>query len=838
MLSDTNAQNAQEHIFSMKHPSLGPDRLRASLDPARIPYETSAAVPRGGNHRPPQPRALQALDLAIHIRDGGYNIYLAGETNLGRTHMLTDFLRPRCKKAPTPPDLLYVNNFDDPDSPRLISVPAGQGKKLKTALSSTLARVRKEIPSRFDNDAYTNRRSGLVDKFQSKRDKLFKLMDAVAGTKGFNLDMDETGGMTLYPLVEGKRLSDQEFAGLAAEQRKNLRAKGDSLVQAMAGLMRKLSKAEQDFLNNERSLEKEVASEVLDRLLTPLAEKFDAACASEALTRHFKDIREHILDSLDSFLPRESSPGSLPGQMDGAPGGSSGPYGWAGSPGPDSSGHGDEAGGKCEINLFVDNGATHGAPLTQCDHPTTAHLLGCIERESEMGALVTDFSLVKAGAIHKANGGYLLLRIDDVLQYPGAWEGLLRALRSGIARIEDPGDGDGAKTKGISPEPVPLALKVILIGSEEIYEHLLLADERFGKLFKVKAQLTEYMPRDGRGVRIYLAHMRRIIDEASLLPFDRAAMAGLVDAGSHLIEDQKKLSLKFPLLREIMIEASALAVMQGKTLVDGEVLRETMRARLFRVNLVEEAFMEEYDRGVIKVETSGEAVGRANGLSVTWYGDFEFGLPHQIAATVGVGHDGIIDLEREAKLGGPIHTKAMLILKSYLVGQFARNKALMLTGSLCFEQSYAGIEGDSASGAELAALLSALADAPLSLSLAFTGAVSQSGHILAVGGVTRKIEGFFEVCRRHGLTGRQGVVMPRDNLDHLMLNDTVVRAVTDGQFHILPVGHITEAMELLSGLPSGRARKEGGFTPGSLFARVDARLAELGRLGMKSKGRR
>lgn len=411
-------------------------------------------------------------------------------------------------------------------------------------------------------------------------------------------------------------------------------------------------------------------------------------------------------------------------------------------------------------------------------------------------------------------------------------------MRSGIARIEDAGDGDSVKTKGITPEPAPLQLKVVLVGIEEIYETLLLADERFAKLFKVKAQLTEHMPRNARGIRIYLAHMRRIIEDANLLHFDAEAMAALVDAGSHMIEDSTKLSLKFPLLREIMIEASAFAKMQGKELVTGEIMRETMRARIFRVNLVEESFMEEYDRGVIKVETKGEAVGRVNGLSVTWYGDFEFGLPHRIAATVGVGHDGIIDLEREAKLGGPIHTKAMLILKSYLVGQFAKNKPLVLSGSLCFEQSYAGIEGDSASGAELAALLSALADVPINLSLAFTGAVNQSGDILAVGGVTRKIEGFFEVCRRHGLTGKQGVILPKDNIAHLMLNDDVTNAVKTGQFHIYPVGHIAEALELLTGMSAGKMRKDGTFTKGSLYERVDKRLAQLGKIAAGSrKGR-
>ena len=814
--------------------SLVPHKLRATLDPARIPYATSDDVPRSANRLPPQPRAIQALQLAINIKDKGYNVYLSGVGNLGRTHMLRDFLRPYCKKTPTPPDLLYVSNFDDQDNPRLISVPAGQGKKLKKALAGVLTRTRKEIPLRFEHDTFTSRRSGLLSRFQKSKDKLFKQMDAVAGGQGFNLDMDETGSMTLYPLVEGKRLSEQEFADLASDKRKDLRAKGDDLVQAMSGLVRKLGKMEQNFLDDERNLEKEVAAEVLDRLLTPLAKKFSAACDSKPLDAFFVSLRENILDGLDTFLARDILSQSAPGTVDSGftPPQAYAPYG----PASEAPSRGDES--KYEINLFVDNSATSGAPLIPCDHPTMSNLMGSIERESEMGALVTDFSLIRSGALHKANGGYLILRVEDVLQYPPVWESLLRALRSGLSRIEDAGDGESSvKTKGITPEPVPLTAKVILIGIEEVYESLLLADERFAKLFKIKAQLTEHMPRDMRGIRFYLTRIRCMIDELGLLPFDKEALAALVNAGSELIEDQKKLSLKFPLIREMMIEASALASMQGKPLVTGDIMREAARARLFRTNLVEEAFMEEYDRGVIKVETNGSAVGRVNGLSVTWYGDFEFGLPHQIAATVGVGHDGIIDLERESKLGGPIHTKAMLILKSYLVSQFARDKALILTGSLCFEQSYAGIEGDSASGAELAALLSALADVPINLSLAFTGALSQSGHILAVGGVSRKIEGFFEVCRRHGLTGTQGVIMPRDNVDHLMLGDDVVNAVSEGKFHIYPVSHITEAMELLTGIPAGKMRKDGSYTRNSLYGCVDKRLATLGKLATRTQRR-
>ncbi|MEG2005115.1 MAG: Lon-insertion domain-containing protein, partial [Bilophila sp.] len=392
------------------------------------------------------------------------------------------------------------------------------------------------------------------------------------------------------------------------------------------------------------------------------------------------------------------------------------------------------------------------------------------------------------------------------------------------------GDGSegAARTKGIEPQPVPLNLKVVLIGNEELYETLLTNDDRFAKLFKIKAHMCDTVERTASDIRAWLIRLSGIIDETGLLPFGREALAGLVDFSSRVSEDQKKLSLKFPLMRDVMIEASAVASMAGATLVLASHLEEALEARMHRANLVEELYMEEYDRELIKVNATGTAVGRVNGLSVSWYGDFEFGLPHQISCTVGVGHGGIIDLEREAELGGPIHTKAMLILKSYLVDQFARTKPLVLTGSLCFEQNYGGVEGDSASGAELAALLSAISGVPLRLSLAFTGAVSQSGQIMAVGGVSRKIEGFFGVCSRRGLTGDQGVIIPHDNVDHLMLPPRILEAVDKGQFGIYPVQHITEALELLTGIPAGRPLKNGGFSPRSLYDIVDRRLHDFG----------
>lgn len=808
-------------------------KLHASLDPARITWDSSDAIPRqnrNGHKHILQPRAMQALELALNIKADGYNVYMSGESHLGRTYMLREFLAPYARKAPTPPDLVYVNNFADADKPYLIALPAGQGRKLKKGLGDVLAKVRKELPTRFETDSFVKRRAQILDKFQDVRSGLLKKMDTVAEGKGFNLDVDENGGLTLYPMVEGKRLSEEEFDKLDTELRQTLKRKGDTLLHTMAGLMRRLSRAELEFRDDERSLEREVVRQVLDELLTPLEERVLRACPVEALKQHFIALRSDILDNLDGFIAREPLGG--PGSALGSQGG----QGQGGFVAETHMPQGNPEAESCryDVNLFVDNSATTGAPIIVDDHPTAANLLGCIEREAEMGALITDFTLIKAGSLHKANGGFLVLHMEDILQHIHAWEGLLRTLRSGLARIEEVGEGadSASRTKGIEPEPLALHLKVVLIGGEQMYETLLTSDDRFPKLFKIKAHLAESTERNAAGIKTYLSRMARIIDEAHLLPFDRTALAWMVDYGSRIMEEQRKLTLRFPLLRELMIEASALAGMrqngEART-VNSATLEEALEARTYRANLVEDVFMEEYDRELIKVRTSGAAVGRVNGLSVTWHGDFEFGLPHQISCAVGVGHGGIIDLEREAELGGPIHTKAMMILKSYLVDLFARRKPLVLTGSLCFEQSYAGIEGDSASGAELVALLSAISEVPVRLDLALTGALSQSGQIMAVGGVTRKIEGFFKVCARHGLTGTQGVIIPHDNVEHLMLSPRIVEAVEQGKFAVYAVRHVDEALELLTGLNAGRRRKDDSFTPGSLYDKVDKRLQALGR---------
>jgi predicted ATP-dependent protease len=544
----------------------------------------------------------------------------------------------------------------------------------------------------------------------------------------------------------------------------------------------------------------------------PIHKKF---AENKALKKYFESFKEDILENLPHYQGRQEREPRT---------------------GPEQQGEGlsDSFFGRYDVNLFVDNSEVTGAPVVKEINPGFFNLLGCVERETEWGTYYTDFSLIKAGAVHRANGGFLILRVDDLLNHPAAWEGLLRCLRTKQSSLDDPTDHyDMLRTRTISPDPIPLSLKVLLIGDDETYELLYMHDERFRKIFKLKAHIQDTVERTPESITGYAQALDRAGRETGLRGFTKDAYSELVNYSTRMAEDRERLSLHFSHLREIMMESNALAISQDKRIIDAGIVKLALDEREYRTNLYQEEFLREYDRRSIKVLTQGQGVGVANGLSVTQVGDYVMGLPHQISCTVGVGHGGIMDLEREAELGGPIHTKGMMILKSYFVNLFARNKPLVLTGSLCFEQSYAQVDGDSASGAELAALLSALSNVPIRLDLAFTGAISQSGAIMAVGGVTHKVEGFFEVCRRRGLTGQQGVLLPRDNIVHLVLRDNVLQAIKDGQFHIHPVSTIEEAMEFLTGTRAGERLKDGRFSPNSIYAAVDERLTELAVLAEK-----
>lgn len=785
---------------------LSVDKLHAKLNPAKLPWHNSTEIPEVRHSQtdtdPFQPRARHALELSLRIGAPDYHVYLSGEPNLGRRHILLSWLLPQAARMPIPPDRLYVPNFKDTDAPILVELPAGEGKKFKLAVEKLIEAIVASLEHRLDNDEYHEKRAAMVCKLEARQSSLMREMRDIAAASGFNLDLEHEGGVAVFPVIGGKKLEESEFDALPAERKNFFRAKGDGVVKKLTPRLRQLNRTEDLLREQERKLELQTLSETVDELLPQTVNAF------ENLKDFFAELKKDILANPDVFLYPEQrkeehkSAGLLQ---------------------------------RYAVNLLVDNSEQKGAPVIVEDYPTLANLLGCMERESEMGALVTDMTLIRAGSLQRANGGFLILRAEDILKNPAAWDALLRSLRKNQVRIEEGTDTqEGMRAKTLRPEPVPLNLRVILIGDEEIYETLLAFDGLFGKLFRLKAQMTDSAARNFPNIRHYLLRIGGIIRTESLLPFDASALAWLVDLGSHLCEDQKRLSLKFPLLREIIVEAGASAQARGHKAVTAKTLEETYSQRSWRSNLAEEEFMEDYDRNIIKVATSGAAIGQVNGLSILAQGDYEFGLPHRISCAVGVGHDGILDLEREAELGGPIHTKAIMILKSYLTSVFASKRPIALSASLHFEQSYGGIEGDSASGAELAALLSALAQVPARLDLAFTGAVSHSGQIMAVGGVSRKIEGFYKVCARHGLTGSQGVIIPRDNIAHLMLAPELLEAVAAGKFAIYAVATIEEAMELLTDMPAGKRRKDSRFTAGSLYDLVDRRLEELGYQGQNA----
>jgi predicted ATP-dependent protease len=759
-----------------------------------------------------QPRARKALEMGLSIPGMEYNVYVAGEPGLGRTYLVENFLLPRAQAGTTPPDLVYLNNFDNPDKPLLVSLTPGQGKVLKENLQRIVKRLRRDLPRHFEQASYLRLQNKLFTKLALVRDDLMDRMDEAAQKKGFSLNIDDSGAVSLTPLVDGKVLSSEEFERLESSQKKIIKDQSSAVLNTIADLSRLVNKSEQEFRAKEVQLAQEHAASLVDRLLMPILKKF---VENKTLKKYFDSFKEDILENLPHYQGRQEREPRT---------------------GPEQQGEGlsDSFFGRYDVNLFVDNSEVTGAPVVKEINPGFFNLLGCVERETEWGTYYTDFSLIKAGAVHRANGGFLILRVDDLLNHPAAWEGLLRCLRTKQSSLDDPTDHyDMLRTRTISPDPIPLSLKVLLIGDDETYELLYMHDERFRKIFKLKAHIQDTVERTPEAITGYAQALDRAGRETGLRGFTKDAYAELVNYSTRMAEDRERLSLHFSHLREIMIESNALAISHDKRIIDAAIVKLALDEREYRTNLYQEEFLREYDRRSIKVLTQGQGVGVANGLSVTQVGDYVMGLPHQISCTVGVGHGGIMDLEREAELGGPIHTKGMMILKSYFVNLFARNKPLVLTGSLCFEQSYAQVDGDSASGAELAALLSALSNVPIRLDLAFTGAISQSGAIMAVGGVTHKVEGFFEVCRRRGLTGQQGVLLPRDNIVHLVLRDNVLQAIKDGQFHIHPVSTIEEAMEFLTGTRAGERLKDGRFSPNSIYAAVDERLTELAVLAEK-----
>jgi lon-related putative ATP-dependent protease len=778
---------------------LEPAALRRLLDPADLAFETTAEVdPLTGTIG--QPRAIDAIDFGLAIDSPGYNLFVAGAPGSGRTGPLRDYLERAAKERPAPADWVYVNNFTAPDRPNAIPLPAGRGAELARDMDDFLRAAQREIPHAFESEDYERRRHEILSEVGERRDALTSKLQAFANERGFALETTPAGIITM-PLLQDRPLSPEDFARLPAKAREELERHGEEIQTEVAQTLRQLRQLEKEAVERVRTLDRDVALFVVGPLLNELRDRY--AGLPEVID-YLRQVEEDLPDRLSDFRSREEAVPLIAGLQ---------------------AVERQEHLSRYRVNVFIGNGGGGGAPVIVERNPTYYNLLGRIDFRAMFGTMVTDFHQIKAGALTRANGGFLLINALDLLRNPFSWDALRRALLAREVRIENLGEQlSTLPTASLRPEPIPLDLKVVLVGSSLLYHLLYALDEDFRELFKVKVDFAPEMDWSDEHVSNYAAFISRRVRDEGLRHFDRGAVAQVVEYGARLREHQRKLSTRLIEIADVVTEASFWAGRAGRDIVAAGDVAEAVRRREYRSNLVEERVQELIAEGTIRIETQGERVGQVNGLAVIDLGDHAFGKPSRVSARVALGRGAVQSIEREIELSGPIHSKGFLILSGYLAGKYAQELPLSLSATLAFEQAYEEIEGDSASSTELYALLSALSGLPLRQGIAVTGSVDQHGNVQAVGGVTTKIEGFYAVCKASGLTGDQGVVVPAANTAHLMLKDEVVQAVKAGRFHVHAVQTIDEGLELLTGRPAGERGADGTFPEGTVHRLVEDRL--------------
>lgn len=778
--------------------ALTPEQLRRRVDPSSLPFNSTAEVaPLESTIG--QPRALDAIEFGLDVRNSGYNIYIAGAPGSGRETTVYDHLQRYAPTRPTPSDWVYVYNFQHPDQPLALRLPACQGQQFARDMEEFLQGAQREIPRAFESEDYARRRRDALGDLTAERNRIFTELQEFARARSFAVEATPAGIVTV-PVVQGKPLTPEEFQRLPPATQQQLQQIDQEIRQQVNSALRQAQKLEKEAMERVNRLDREVALFAVGQLFAELRERY--ADLPEVLA-HLDRLQEDLAENLDDFRPQPPAP-VVPGMP-------------APPRGPDLS--------RYTVNLLIDNAECEGAPVVVERNPTYYNLIGRIDYRATFGQMVTDFRQIKPGALHMANGGYLVLHAAEVLTSPFAWDALKRALLTKQIQVENLGEQlTPLPTGRLRPAPIDLDIKVILVGPLELYHVLYQLDEDFQELFKVKADFAPDMEWNAEHLHNYAAFISRRVQESGLLHFDPSGVGRVVEYGARLRESQTKLSTRLLDIANIVTEASYWAEKAGRELVTAADVDQAIRKREYRSNLVEERLQEYIANGTIMIDTDGAAVGRVNGLAVLSLGDYAFGKPSRITARVSPGLEGVQSIEREIALSGPIHSKGVLILAGYLQGQYAQNWPLALAATITFEQAYEGIEGDSASSTELYALLSALSGLPLDQGIAVTGSVNQYGQVQAVGGVTQKIEGYYEVCKATGLTGRQGVIIPAANIQNLMLDDEVVQAVRDGRFHVWAVRTIDEGIELLTGHPAGERGPDGEFPEGTVHRLVADRL--------------
>jgi lon-related putative ATP-dependent protease len=778
--------------------TLGPEELRATCDPARLPFVTTAELePLVGMIG--QDRAVGATAFGIGMRRAGYNLFVLGAPRTGKTSTMRRVLTRTASEEPTPPDHCYVFNFADPYRPTALALPAGRGAALAAEMARLVEECKVRLPRAFEGEDFDRQKARILDELAERQQARMEALGTEARQAGFVL-LKTPAGLAVAPARDGEPLSREEFAALPERTRRAVEARGKALEERVEATLRQLREDEREARRAHEALVRDVATAAVRQLIGELREAF---AGIEAVGRYLDAVEADLIAHAEEFRALAAGQPALP---------------FLPPPGAFLD--------RYRVNVLVDRSGQRGAPVVVEPNPTHGNLLGRLEHRVHLGTLVTDFTLIRAGALHRANGGYLLLEATDVLRSFMAWDALKKALKERAVRLEDPLDELRlVSTVGLAPEPIPLAVKVVLIGSPLVYHLLYQLDEDFRELFKVKVDFDESLPRTPEVELLCARFVGGACREEGLPAFSREAIARLIEHSSRLVADQQRLTAQLGELLDVVHEAAYWAQTRGHPVVAGDDVAQAIAQKTYRANLIEERVGRLFADGTLMLAVDGHAVGQVNGISVLAFGDHAFGRPSRITARTYAGEPGVVDIEREAKLGGRIHSKGVMILTGYLAGRYARERPLALAASIAFEQHYEEIEGDSASSAELYALLSSLAGIPLDQSLAVTGSVNQRGEIQPVGGINEKIEGFFDVCRRRGLTGRQGVVIPLPNVRHLMLREDVVEAVRTGQFHVHAVATIDEGLALLTGREAGERGPDGRFPEGSVNAAVDAALA-------------
>ncbi|HOC03245.1 MAG TPA: ATP-binding protein, partial [bacterium] len=721
----------------MQKKSLSPEQVRVICDPEWLNFDTTADVPPIEGIIG-QDRAARAIEFGLQIDQDGYNIYVSGIPGSGRTTSVESAVREIAKKRPVPDDWCYVYNFKEPDSPKCLRFPPGKAVIFRDDMETFVEELKIELPKAFEGKAYDEQKNLIIRKFQKEKEEIIREIEERAKNASFALKR-ASSGFVFVPLVEGKPLTDEDMEKLTEESRKEIKMKEEILVSELSEAFRKIRQADRSLREEIQKIEYETTLFTVSPRINELKEKY---AEFPDVIEYLEEVQRDIIENPSEFEEKKDIE-ILPGLK---------------SPVKENNLF------KYKVNVFIDNSKTQGAPVVRETQSTYYNLTGRIEYRPALGAMLTDFTMIKPGALHKANGGYLILHILDVLRNYYAWEALKRTIKNKDIRIEDINEQFRIiNTPTLKPQPIPANVKIILIGSPMIYYMLYTYDEDFEKLFKVRADFSSIMDRDIEGVRQYAEFISRRVKEDKLKEFDKNAVAKIVEYGSRIVEDQKKLSTRFMEITDLLREANHWANIDSSEIVRQQHVQKAIEEKIYRSNLIEKRIEELMKDGIIMVDTDGEAVGQVNGLSVLSLGDYQFGKPSRITASVSIGKGGPIHIDREVKMSGTIHNKGFLILKGLFAEKFGRNFPLSFSATLCFEQVYEEIEGDSASSTEYYGLISGISEIPIKQGIAVTGSINQKGEVQPIGGVNEKIEGYYSICKIMGLTGNQGVIIPEKN---------------------------------------------------------------------------